>query len=71
LIFSGYIFSPVSRVVFWVFVGSFFLLTWLGMCPAEEPYVGVALFMTIVYFFVVLILIVIPRLVSFFYVRGN
>jgi ubiquinol-cytochrome c reductase cytochrome b subunit len=27
LIFSGYIFSPVSRVVFWVFVGSFFLLT--------------------------------------------
>lgn len=30
--------SVVKRVMFWSLVATFFVLTWLGRCPAEEPY---------------------------------
>jgi len=51
LSFGGGIYSPVSRLLFWLLVSVFFfLLTWLGSCPAESPYVEVALSCTIFYF---------------------
>jgi len=50
LLHIGCTYSPVGRLVFWFLVATFFLLTWLGRCPAESPYVEVALFSTIIYF---------------------
>jgi len=67
LCFSGYFYSPVSRFLFWVFVADFFLLTWLGSCPAETPYVEVALFRTLAYFFLVVVIVLIPHINNHFY----
>lgn len=47
---GGVVYSPFRRFVFWLFVGNFFLLTWLGSCPAEPPYVGLSLICSILYF---------------------
>lgn len=48
----------LKRGVFWVMVSSFAFLTWLGRCPAQEPYAratfGVVCFMfALLYFFLV------------------
>lgn len=67
LFFSGYHFSPISRFLFWLFVANFFLLTWLGSCPAESPYVEVAFFSTIFYFLTIGFCIVSPYVVNFYY----
>ena len=50
LIFRGINFSPVARFVFWTFVANFFILTWLGACPAEEPFTGVSQVCSVLYF---------------------
>jgi len=50
LLFSGMIFSPLARFIFWCLVSNFLLLTWLGSCPAESPYTEVALLCTVSYF---------------------
>nr|YP_005267039.1 cytochrome b [Paphia amabilis]AEH99616.1 cytochrome b [Paphia amabilis] len=42
--------NPVSQVVFFLFIGDFMLLTFLGMCPVEEPYVTLGLVSSVVYF---------------------
>lgn len=47
---GGSVYSPFSRLFFWIFVSDFFLLTWLGSCPAESPYVTLSLLCTISYF---------------------
>lgn len=67
LVFSGYFYSPLSRFVFWLFSSNFFLLTWLGSCPAETPYVEVALYSTIVYFLLIFLCLLIPNYYSFSY----
>jgi len=56
-IFSGFNFSPLSRLFFWLFVSTFLVLTWLGRCPAESPYTEVALLVTIIYFLLFLVLL--------------
>lgn len=67
LYFSGYFYSPASRFLFWLFVSDFFLLTWLGRCPAETPYVEVALYSTVAYFILVLICLLMPVYYSYIY----
>lgn len=47
---GGVVFSPFLRVLFWYFVVNFFLLTWLGIMPAEPPFVLVAQLSTAFYF---------------------
>ncbi len=47
---GGVVYSPFRRFVFWLFVGNFFLLTWLGRCPAEPPFVILSLACSILYF---------------------
>ena len=66
-LFSGFNFSPLSRFVFWSFVRTFFVLTWLGSCPAEAPYTFIALLITIVYFALIFALISWGHLVNYFY----
>lgn len=46
---GGVIYSPIRRFSFWLFVGNFFLLTWLGRCPAEPPFVQLSLICSILY----------------------
>jgi len=71
LIFRGYFYSPISRLLFWFFVSDFFLLTWLGRCPAESPYVEVALARTVVYFVLVLLCLVFPSYSSYIYSKSS
>lgn len=52
-IVGGVVYSPILRVLFWVFVRTFILLTWLGIMPAEPPFVFVSICCTAVYFLVV------------------
>lgn len=60
---GGLVYSPLSRFIFWVFVRDFILLTWLGSCPAENPYIILSLVCTVAYFVVfVLTFIVLPKL---------
>lgn len=49
--FAGISFSsPAYRFLFWSLVSCFFVLTWLGIMPAEPPFVRVAAFATVAYF---------------------
>nr|YP_009734650.1 cytochrome b [Sphaerothecum destruens]QID02693.1 cytochrome b [Sphaerothecum destruens] len=43
-------FRPVYRVLFWFFVWNFFLLTWLGAKPIQEPYIIVSQLSGLFYF---------------------
>ena len=43
-------FRPVAKFFFWVFVGNFFLLTWLGQCHVETPFIEIGRICTIFYF---------------------
>ncbi len=47
---GGIVFSPLGRVIFWGVVVSFLLLTWLGIIPAEPPFVLVSILITRIYF---------------------
>lgn len=67
LLFSGFMYSPLARLLFWSLVSNFFLLTWLGSCAAESPYTEVSLFLTISYFTFITIASFWSHLSSYFY----
>lgn len=69
-LFSGFNYSPIARFLYWSFVSSFIVLTWLGRCPAESPYTGVALIITFIYFFLFFTLIIWSHLVNYFYLNS-
>lgn len=69
LVFTGQFYSPISRFIFWLLVSDFFLLTWLGRCPAERPFVEIALVSTILYFLLFFICFLIPYFSSFNYMN--
>ena len=50
-------FRPLSKVVFWYLVVDFFLLTYIGQCPVEEPWYTVGQVCTVVYFGIFLIVL--------------
>nr|YP_010270666.1 cytochrome b [Pochazia discreta]UJY97598.1 cytochrome b [Pochazia discreta] len=41
---------PSNKIMFWTFINTFILLTWIGMRPVEEPYVMTGQILTIIYF---------------------
>lgn len=43
-------FRPFSRLLFWFFVGNFFLLTYIGAMPVEEPWVVIGQICSMFYF---------------------
>jgi ubiquinol-cytochrome c reductase cytochrome b subunit len=43
-------FRPIAKILFWFFVSDFFILTWIGMCPVESPYVEIGQISTVFYF---------------------
>lgn len=69
LLFTGIMFSPLARLVFWSLVSNFILLTWLGSCPAESPFTEVALFITIMYFFLITLMCLWPHFSTFLYLN--
>jgi len=52
----GTSFRPLSKILFWFLVGDFFLLTWIGGEPVEEPYILIGQIASIFYFGYFLIL---------------
>nr|YP_009421322.1 cytochrome b [Nemopilema nomurai]ASR75165.1 cytochrome b [Nemopilema nomurai] len=50
-------FKPFSKLFYWLFMGNFILLTWIGSQPVEDPYILIGQISTVIYFsyFVVLI----------------
>lgn len=71
LLFSGFNFSPIARLLFWTFIGNFALLTWLGSCPAETPYNEVALSCTFVYFALVLTIVLWSHVITYLYLKRS
>ena len=69
LLFRGFNFSPLARLVFWSFVSVFLLLTWLGRCPAEDPYNMVALVCTLLYFFLLSLMCIWSHLTTYIYLN--
>ncbi len=49
-------FRPIGRVLFWFFVGDFFLLTYIGAMPVEDPWVFIGQVCSFMYFAYFLIL---------------
>ncbi len=48
--FRGEVFYPVGQFLFWSFVSIFILLTWIGSCPVEAPYVFYGQIFSVLYF---------------------
>nr|BCW91769.1 cytochrome b [Ixodes pavlovskyi] len=48
--FSSFYFFPTKKFLFWIMVNLFLLLTFLGACPVEYPFVITSQILTIMYF---------------------
>lgn len=69
LLFRGFSQSPAARLLFWTFIAVFMLLTWLGSCPAEDPYNFVALTCTCFYFVLITTMCLWSHLATYFYLN--
>nr|YP_009159658.1 cytochrome b [Antholoba achates]AKQ50931.1 cytochrome b [Antholoba achates] len=47
---KGLTFRPLGRIVFWVLIADFLLLTWIGAQPVEEPFILVGQLASSFYF---------------------
>nr|AKK32541.1 cytochrome b [Oncylocotis sp. PJ-2015] len=48
--FQNLKFYPINQIMFWMLTTIMILLTWIGMRPAEEPFITTGQFMTLIYF---------------------
>nr|ARO34983.1 cytochrome b [Cerion tridentatum costellata] len=48
--------NPIYQILFWTFMSVFFLLTWLGSCPIEEPYLSLSKPLAASYFLLLVLL---------------
>nr|ATZ70954.1 cytochrome b [Conus trochulus] len=48
--FRSMAYYPVNQVLFWMYIGVFFVLTWIGSCPVETPYEQIGQVFTGLYF---------------------
>lgn len=49
-------YRPFFKIFFWIFIGNYLLLTWIGGQPVEDPYITIGQFLTFFYFSYFLIL---------------
>jgi ubiquinol-cytochrome c reductase cytochrome b subunit len=47
---KGMMFYPFTKVIFWVIVRSFLILTWIGARPVDGIYILIGQVATVVYF---------------------
>ena len=47
---QGIQFYPINKILFWIFVSSVIILTWIGSCPVEDPYIITGQIFTFFYF---------------------
>lgn len=47
---KGMQFYPITQHIFWMWLSTCVLLTWIGIKPVEDPYIGIRQFLTIIYF---------------------
>ncbi len=50
-------FKPLSKFFFWLLVADFFILTWIGACVPEEPFVLIGQIASVYYFAYFLIIV--------------
>nr|YP_009400293.1 cytochrome b [Baizongia pistaciae]ARW70338.1 cytochrome b [Baizongia pistaciae] len=43
-------FYPINKMLFWMFIMIFFMLTWIGMKPVEYPFIQMSQILTLMYF---------------------
>nr|APP87494.1 cytochrome b [Periphyllus acerihabitans] len=43
-------FYPLNKLMFWIFIMTFLMLTWIGMQPVEYPFIKMGQIFTIMYF---------------------
>nr|AYR05200.1 cytochrome b [Coleoptera sp. ACP-2013] len=43
-------FYPMNKLLLWIFLAIFFLLTWIGAQPVEDPFIVMGQFLTLAYF---------------------
>nr|AOY39809.1 cytochrome b [Phloeotribus sp. BMNH 1047247] len=43
-------FYPLNKILFWFLVSTIILLTWIGTCPVEDPFINIGQILTIIYF---------------------
>jgi len=49
------IFTPANKLIFWAFIYVNIILTWLGICPVEDPFIFIGQIFTLLYFLYFLI----------------
>lgn len=52
---------PINKIIFWIFISIFSLLTWIGARPVEEPFILIGQTLTVAYFFYFLLIPLISR----------
>jgi ubiquinol-cytochrome c reductase cytochrome b subunit len=48
--FKGYTFYPLNKLLFWIHINVWGLLTWLGARPVESPYIILGQLLSVIYF---------------------
>nr|YP_010235793.1 cytochrome b [Bambusicaliscelis flavus]QTD82411.1 cytochrome b [Bambusicaliscelis flavus] len=48
--FQSNLFYPKNKILFWILINTFGLLTWIGARPVEEPFILTGQILTLVYF---------------------
>nr|YP_011036691.1 cytochrome b [Xestocephalus biprocessus]WRK21295.1 cytochrome b [Xestocephalus biprocessus] len=48
--FNSKSFYPISQMLFWMFLSTFILLTWIGAKPIETPFIQISMMLTVKYF---------------------
>nr|YP_010414170.1 cytochrome b [Macrosiphum rosae]URQ84766.1 cytochrome b [Macrosiphum rosae] len=43
-------FYPMNKILFWIFIMTFMMLTWIGMQPVEYPFISTSQIFTTIYF---------------------
>ena len=66
------LFRPYYKILFWILVGDFFILGWIGSKPVEYPYVVIGQVSTFLYFFIFIFLIpFVEKLESWIYLSES
>jgi len=48
--FKGFSFYPINKLLFWIHINVWILLTWLGARPVESPYIILGQLLSVIYF---------------------